>query len=249
MTFWLSSAPDARATQSPARTLRSLRVSVLRTIPHDTTAYTQGLVWHDGRLYESTGQYGESRLRRIDPTTGLVDQQIPISPAFFAEGLALVGDELYMLTYQAERGMVFDLESFDQLRTFRYRGEGWGLCYDGRRLVMSDGSDTLRFRDPATFEEIGAVQVTLRGLPRTQLNELECVEDRVYANIYQNDVIVIIDPGSGRVTHQIDASGLLSAEEARGTDVLNGIAYDPNAATYYITGKDWPKMFEVEFVE
>ena len=247
--LWLSSGTDARETQSAVRILRSLRVSVLRTIPHETSAYTQGLVWHDSYLYESTGQYGESRLRQIDPRTGAVDQQISISPAFFGEGLALVGDnELFMLTYQAERGMVYDLETFDQIRTFRYRGEGWGLCYDGRRLIMSNGSDTLTFRDPSTFKEIGAVRVTLRGLPLTKLNELECVSDRVYSNVYQDDAIVIIDPSSGRVTHQIDASGLLTPEETRGTDVLNGIAYDPNTETFYITGKDWPKMFEVQFV-
>ncbi len=247
--LWSSSATGARATQPTARTLRSLRTSVLRTIPHDTSAYTQGLVWHDGRLYESTGQYGESRLRRIDPSTGMVEQQISISPAFFGEGLALVADELFMLTYQAERGMVYDLETFEQIRGFRYRGEGWGLCHDGRRLIMSNGSDTLTFRDPSTFEEIGAVRVTLRGLPLSRLNELECVEDLVYSNVYQDDAIVIIDPRSGRVTHQIDASGLLTPEEARDVDVLNGIAYDPNAETFYITGKDWPKMFEVQFEE
>ncbi len=247
--LWPSSATGARETQVAARTLRSLRVSVLRTIPHDTSAYTQGLVWHGSHLYESTGQYGESRLRRIDPATGMVDQQISISPTFFGEGIALVADELFMLTYQAQRGMVFDLETFDQIRTFRYRGEGWGLCYDGGRLIMSNGSDTLTFRDPSTFQETGDVRVTLRGLPLTGLNELECVGDVVYSNVYQDDAIVIIDPGSGRVTHQIDASSLLTPEEARGVDVLNGIAYDPGAETFYITGKDWPKMFEVQFVE
>ena len=247
--LWPSRGTDAREAQAASSTLRSLRVSVLRTIPHDTSAYTQGLVWHDGHLYESTGQYGESRLRRIDPATGRIDQEVAISPAFFGEGLALVDAELFMLTYQAERGLVFDLETFDQLRTFRYRGEGWGLCYDDSRLVMSNGSDILTFHDPTSFEEIGAVRVTLRGLPRTRINELECVEDRVYANIYQDEVIVVIDPSSGRVTHQIDASGLLTPEEARGTDVLNGIAYDADEATFYITGKDWPKMFEVEFAE
>lgn len=247
--LWPSSATGARETQVAARTLRSLRVSVLRTIPHDTSAYTQGLVWHGSHLYESTGQYGESRLRRIDPATGMVDQQISISPTFFGEGIALVADELFMLTYQAQRGMVFDLETFDQIRTFRYRGEGWGLCYDGGRLIMSNGSDTLTFRDPSTFQEMGDVRVTLRGLPLTGLNELECVGDVVYSNVYQDDAIVIIDPRSGRVTHQIDASGLLTPEEARGVDVLNGIAHDPGAETFYITGKDWPKMFEVQFVE
>ena len=229
--------------------VRSLRVDVLREIPHDTTAYTQGLLWHDGWLYESTGQYGESRLNRIDPATGDVVQQIRISPAFFGEGLALIEDRLVMLTYKAERAFVYDRDTFEQVQTFSYRGEGWGLCHDGQRLVMSNGSDTLSFRNPLTFEETGSVAVTLRGRPQTQLNELACVGDSIYANVYQEDYLVVIDPQSGRVTHQIDASGLLTTEEARGVDVLNGIAHDPNTETFYITGKDWPKMFEVRFVE
>ena len=229
--------------------VRSLRVEVLREIPHDTTAYTQGLLWSEGWLYESTGQYGESRLNRIDPATGDVVQQIRISPAFFGEGLALIDDRLVMLTYKAERAFVYDRDTFEQLEIFGYRGEGWGLCHDGERLVMSNGSDTLTFRDPLTFEEIGSVRVTLRGRPQTQLNELAWVGDLVYANVYQEDFLVVIDPESGRVTHQIDASGLLTPEEARGVDVLNGIAYNPNTETFYITGKDWPKMFEVRFVE
>ena len=235
--------------QSSSPVLRSLRVEILRQFSHDTSAYTQGLLWRDGWLYESTGQPGESTLRRVDPSNGAVVQMIDIPPVFFGEGLALVEEKLFMLTYRAERGFVYDVETFDTLSTFRYRGEGWGLCYDGRRLLMSNGSDRLVFRDPATFEETGSIGVTMRGQPRTQLNELECVDDVVYANIYQDDYLVIIDPSSGRVTHQIDASGLLTNQEALGADVLNGVAYDPQADTFYITGKYWPKMFEVRFVE
>ena len=237
------------ATQPQAQRVTSLRVEVLREIPHDTTAYTQGLIWRDGFLYESTGQYGSSRLSRIDPDTGAVVQQVYISSAFFGEGLALVDEELYMLTYRAQRGMIFDVDTFEERRSFRYRGEGWGLCHDGERLIMSNGSDTLMFRDPATFGETGFVRVTVGGQPLFQINELECVEDRVYANVYQDDFLVIIDPASGRVTHQIDAAELLTPQEARGVDVLNGVAYDPEADTFYITGKLWPKMFEVRFVE
>ena len=230
-------------------TVTSLRVEILRELTHDITAYTQGLLWQDGWLYESTGQYGESRLNRIDLESGDVVQQIRISPEFFGEGLALVDDRLIMLTYKAERAFVFDRDTFEQLHTFTYRGEGWGLCRDRQRLVMSDGSHTLTFRDPLTFEEVGSVAVTLRGRPQTQLNELECVGERVYANVYQEDYLVVIDPETGRVTHQIDASGLLTAEEARTVDVLNGIAYAPDTENFYITGKDWPKMFAVRFVE
>ncbi len=243
-------APNlAGASQLAGRPVTSLRVDVLREVPHDTTAFTQGLLWRDGALYESTGQYGSSRLRRIDPGTGVVEREMFIAPTLFGEGLALVGNELFMLTYQAERAIVFDTDTFEQVRAFRYRGEGWGLCYDGERLIMSNGSDTLTFRDPATFEKTGSVRVTLRGQPLAEINELECVDDRVYANIWQDDFLVIIDPATGRVTHQIDASGLLTPQESWGVDVLNGVAYDPDADTFYITGKLWPKMFEVRFVE
>lgn len=236
--------------QGPAaNVVHSLRVDVLRELHHDTSAYTQGLLWWNGSLYESTGRYGESRLRRLDPATGAVEQQVAVPPAFFGEGLARAGDRLIMLTWMAERALVYDLRSFDAVRTFRYRGEGWGLCHDGDRLVMSNGSDTLTFRDPDSFEPLGEVRVTLRGRPRDQLNELECVDGAVYANVWQEDFIVRIDPASGRVTHQIDASGLLTRDEARGVDVLNGIAYQPDDGTFYITGKWWPKMFEVRFVE
>ena len=244
-------ATGAGSVQSEPLTVQSLRVDVLRDIPHDTTAYTQGLLWRDGWLYESTGQYGDSRLRRIDPKTGTVDQQIYTAPAFFGEGLAAVDDRLVMLTWKAERAFVYDAARFEEVQMFRYSGEGWGLCHDAdrRRLIMSNGSDTLTFRDPTTFESRGSIRVTLRGRSLTQLNELECVDDVVYANVYQEEYLVVIDPESGRVTHQIDAAGLLTNNKARGVDVLNGIAYDPVAESFYITGKDWPKMFEVRFVE
>ena len=241
-----TAAQPAAAVQ-PAAVVQSLSVRVRRAFPHDPGAYTQGLLWWDGKLYESTGQYGRSDLRRLDPGTGAVERQVAISPAYFGEGLARVGDRLIMLTWKAQRAFVFGLERFDERRTFRYEGEGWGLCNDGGRLVMSDGSDRLTFRDPRTFEVLGEVAVTLRGFPLTQINELECVGDSVYANVYQTDFLVRIDPASGRVTHYIEASGLLTREEARGVDVLNGIAFDPGAETFYLTGKLWPKMFEVTF--
>ena len=227
-----------------------LRVEILREFFHDTTAYTQGLLWRDGWLYESTGQYGQSRLRRIDPKDGTVVQEIYTPPAFFGEGLATVGSHLVMLTWKAERAFSYDLASFEPIQTFRYRGEGWGLCHDGDqdRLIMSNGSDSLSFRDPRTFEQRGAIRVKLRDRPLSQLNELECVGGLVYANVYQEQYLVAIDPETGQVSRQIDASGLLTAAEARNTDVLNGIAYDPDSETFYITGKLWPKMFEVRFV-
>ena len=229
--------------------VRELRVEVLRRFPHDTTAYTQGLILFQGKLLESTGRYGQSDLRRLDPATGTVEQRVGISPAFFGEGIARVDDRLIMLTYKAQRAFALGIEQFDQLETFRYRGEGWGLCNDGRRLIMSNGSSRLTFRDLQSFEEIGGVDVTLRGVPQMQLNELECVGDTVYANVYQRDIILRIDLASGYVTEYIDASGLLTPEESRGVDVLNGIAYDPDRDRFYITGKLWPTMFEVTFEE
>ena len=228
---------------------RELRVEVHRRFPHDTTAYTQGLILFQGKLLESTGRYGQSDLRRLDPATGTVEQRVGISPAFFGEGIARVDDRLIMLTYKAQRAFALGIEQFDQLETFRYRGEGWGLCNDGRRLIMSNGSSRLTFRDLQSFEEIGGVDVTLRGVPQMQLNELECVGDTVYANVYQRDIILRIDLASGYVTEYIDASGLLTPEESRGVDVLNGIAYDPDRDRFYITGKLWPTMFEVTFEE
>ena len=244
--FWPPGSAGSSAAPSSA-VVESLAVRIHRVFPHDTGAYTQGLLWWDGRLFESTGQYGSSDLRRLDPRTGAVEQRVAISPAYFGEGLARVDDRLVMLTWKAQRAFVFGLERFDEIRTFRYQGEGWGLCNDGNRLVMSNGSDRLVFRDLDSFEVLGDVTVTLGGFPLTQINELECVGDAVYANVYQQDYIVRIDPGSGRVTHSIDATGLLTPDQARGADVLNGIAFDPGAETFYITGKLWPAMFEVTF--
>ena len=228
---------------------RSLRVEVLRELSHERDAYTQGLIWWNDQLFESTGRNGESTLRRLDPQTGRVEQRIDIPAQYFGEGLALVDQRLIMLTWRAQRAFVYERDSFELQNSYRYQGEGWGLCYDGVRLIMSDGSDRLTFRDPITFDPIGEQRVSLRGQPLWRLNELECVGGAVYANVWEEDFLVRIDPGTGQVTEYIDASGLLRGNDLIGAEVLNGIAYDPNAKTFYITGKWWPKMFEVRFVE
>ena len=238
---------ETAARQASAGGVEALTVNVRRRFAHDTSAYTQGLIWSDGKLYESTGQYGASTLRRVNPETGAVEGHIAITPGFFGEGLARVDDRLIMLTWKAQRAFVFEFDGFAPAGTYSYRGEGWGLCDDGERLIMSNGSDRLTFRDRETFDPVGEVAVTLRGAPLLALNELECVGDAVYANVYQQEFLVRIDPSTGRVTQFIDAAGLLTREERRGTDVLNGIAYDPEADTFYITGKLWPLMFEVTF--
>ena len=228
--------------------VESLTVQVHRVIPHDPEAYTQGLVWWEDRLYESTGRRGHSELRRIDPTTGDVERRAPISKLFFGEGLARAGERLVMLTWHAGQAFVFGIGDFDRRGTFAYRGEGWGLCHNGESFVMSDGSDRLTFRDSDSFDVLGSIGVTLDGQPVGQLNELECVAGAIYANVYRREVIVRIDPTSGRVTGRVDASGLLGRDEAAAADVLNGIAYVPATRRFFITGKLWPKMFEVTFV-
>jgi glutamine cyclotransferase len=240
------STPPATAATEPA--VRTLRVDVLREFSHERDAYTQGLVWWDDQLFESTGRVGDSTLRRLDPQTGEVLQRIDLAEQYFGEGLALVDQRLIMLTWRAERAFTYDRDSFEALDTYRYRGEGWGLCLDGDRLVMSDGTDLLTFRDPVTFEPIGEQRVRLRGQPLHKLNELECVDGAVYANVWEDDFLVRIDPETGGVTDYIDAAGLLQGDDLIGSEVLNGIAYNPDAETFYITGKWWPKMFEVRFV-
>ena len=222
---------------------------VLEEFPHDPQAFTQGLLWHDGELVEGTGQYGDSVLRRVDPFSGVVLLETPIDPGFFGEGVARAGDRLIQLTWQAGVALVWDARTLAPLDQFTYRGEGWGLTFDGQRLIMSDGSARLTFRDPATFAEIGGVDVTLNGRPLAKLNELEAVDGAVWANVWTEDRIVRIDPASGRVTGIAELGFLLSAAERRRTDVLNGIAWDPSSETFWITGKMWPKIFQVVFAE
>ncbi len=226
----------------------ALKVHVLRSYPHDRGAFTQGLVWNQGHLYESTGLHGQSSLREVDLHTGHVLRKTDLDPSLFGEGLALVGHRLWQLTWQSHRAFVWDVGSFTRRGEHRYDTEGWGLCYDGRHLVMSDGSEMLTIRDPHDFHVLRDVRVMDGGLPVRQLNELECVDGEVYANVWQTDRIVRIDPSSGAVTANIDAAGLLTTSEKAGADVLNGIAYLPERHHFLITGKKWPKMFEVVFV-
>ena len=244
---WLAGLAVAAFGTLPAAAVEHLAVRVHRAITHDEGAFTQGLLWWNGRLYESTGLRGASTVRRLHPGTGEVEQQAALPVFFFGEGLARANGRLVMLTWQAEQAFVFGIDDFAPLGRQRYQGEGWGLCHDGRRFVMSDGSHQLTFRDSDSFAATGRVAVTLEGRPLPRLNELECVADAVYANVFGEDVIVRIDAATGQVTARIDASGLLEAEAARRADVLNGIAYDPGAKRFYLTGKRWPWLFETTF--
>jgi glutaminyl-peptide cyclotransferase len=235
-----SGEPSVANTAPP--TVAAMTVEILETVPHDVGAFTEGLVFDErGRLFESTGLEGGSTLRELEPRTGDVLRQVPLAAEIFAEGLALVGDRLVQITWKNGDAFVYDRETFELVATFEYAGEGWGLCYDGTRLVMSDGTDTLTFRDPTTFEATGNVRVTMAGAKVELLNELECAAGKVYANIFRSDLIAIIDPSDGQVDALIDASALV---RPKGADVLNGIAVDPNG-DLWLTGKWWDSMYRV----
>ncbi len=219
----------------------------LRTLPHDTAAYTQGLVILDGAFLESTGQYGASQLRRVDIATGRVLNAVPLSDDHFGEGIAVVGDRVIQLTWKAGLAFVYHVADFAALDTLEYEGEGWGLCYDGQSLFQSDGSGTLWRRDPSTFAVLEEVRVTRDGFSTRNLNELECVGDDIYANVYMTNEIVRIDKRTGEITGTLDALGLALAS-GRPNDpgaVFNGIAYDEGTGTFYVTGKLWPEVFEI----
>lgn len=223
------------------------RYRVVRAYPHDRAAFTQGLAFDDdGTLYESTGQRGQSSLRRVELSSGAVVQRHDLEPSLFGEGIAVFGNRIIQLTWQAGRGFVYDKASFDLLQEFSYSTEGWGLTHDGQRLIMSDGTATLYFLDPDTFAETARLTVRDHRGPVIRLNELEYVRGEILANVWQTDRIARIDPTSGHVTGWIDLTGLLRPSDRRQpVDVLNGIAYDTRADRLFVTGKWWPRLFEI----
>ncbi len=244
----------SQALPALAQDVPLLSPQVLNEYPHDSSAFTQGLLWHDGYLYESTGLWGQSSLRRVDIVTGLPQTAIALDETYFAEGLEQVGDRLIQLTWQAGLAFVYDFDSFELIDTLEYEGEGWGLCNDGRYLFMSDSTSRLSIREAESFELIFRGAVTLEGqvIPPQLLNELECVGEHIYANAWNTDYIFRIDKYTGVITAVIDASGLLTAAEREALSsgsVLNGIAYNNETETFYITGKNWSKLFEVVFTE
>jgi glutamine cyclotransferase len=217
---------------------------VVNSYPHDPEAFTQGLIYRDGFLFESTGLQGRSTLRKVKLETGEVLQRSDVAPPYFAEGLTDWGDKLLQLTWQTNIGFVYDLTSFRVTDTFSYAGEGWGLTHDGRQLIMSDGTPTLRFLDPSRFKELRRVTVRDGRITVDDLNELEFVRGTILANVWLTDRIAMISPQTGAVAGWIDLRGLLSPAYA-GTDVLNGIAYDARGDRLFVTGKLWPRVFEI----
>ena len=225
---------------------------VVHSYPHDRTAFTEGLFYLDGFLYESTGIEGASSVRKVRPETGEVVQRHDLPSAYFGEGIIHWKDRLIQLTYKTEVGFVYNLSTFETERRFEYPGEGWAMTQDGKNIFMSDGTAQIRIWDPETLQELRRITVTDQGQPVPNVNELEWVKGEIYANIWETDRIARIDPATGRVVGWIDLSGLLNPNERiagpEGTDVLNGIAYDAKGNRLFVTGKRWPKLFEIRLV-
>lgn len=225
-------------------TAPTVTVQQVRSYPHDSTAFTQGLVWRDGKLYESTGRYGQSSLRLVELETGRVIQKVDLAETYFAEGLAALGDTLYQLTWKEGVAFKYDANTLHPAGQVSYTGEAWGLTSDGRRLIVSDGSSYLTFIDPRTFAVDTTLRVTNGGVPVDQLNELEWVRGEIWANVWHTQQIVRIDPNTGRVKGVLDLSPLIPpVRDPEG--VLNGTAYDPQANRLLVTGKLWPRLYEI----
>ena len=231
--------------------IKTYSYKIINSYPHDPNAFTQGLEYDDGLLYEGTGGYGQSSLRRVDIQTGRVVDIVHLEDEFFAEGIAIWKDRIIQLTWRSFQGFVWDKENLTQTGSFSYRREGWGITSDASRLIMSDGSDALYFLDPNDYSLQGSIRVTADGEPVKGLNELEYINGMIYANLWPSTWIAIISPDTGEVTGRIDLSGIMDEGgiPKRRVDVLNGIAYDPSEGRLFVTGKLWPSLFEIELVE
>ncbi len=222
---------------------------VVRTYPHDPGAFTQGLVFHNGYLYEGTGRRGESSLRKVELESGRVVESVDLAPMFFGEGIVIFGQRIYQLTWQSGTGFVYDLESLTVLGQFRQFTQGWGLTHDGVQLILSDGSAQIYFLDPETVAPVRQIEVRDQGRPIDQINELEYIDGEIYANVWHSDDILRISPRTGEVLGRIDMSGIIDDALVRDPEaVLNGIAYDAASGRTFVTGKLWPRLFEVRFV-
>jgi glutamine cyclotransferase len=240
-----SGAPTNTTTENTAVTRYNYQI--VNMYPHDTNAFTQGLIFVDGKLYEGTGQEGQSSLREVELKTGQVLKKVDVPEPYFGEGITLLNGKIYQLTWQHHVGFIYNAQTFEQVGKFNYEGEGWGLTNDGHSLILSDGSNRLRFIDPDSFRVTKTIAVVDEGTPVKELNELEYVNGEIYANIWHNDRIVTIDPQSGRVTGSIDLTGLLQPGDVHDPEaVLNGIAYDAAGKRLFVTGKLWPRIFEIK---
>jgi glutamine cyclotransferase len=240
----------AIAAPPPVAEIPVYSYAVVNVYPHDRAAFTEGLLFRDGSLYESTGMNGASSIRKVELKTGRVLQQRDLPNAVFGEGIVDWKDELISVTWRNQEGYVFDLATFDFKKKFNYPGEGWGMTHNDKNLLLSDGSPTIRVLDPQTLQQTGLINVTEEGRPVDQLNELEWIKGQIYANVWQTNRIARIDPKTGTVTAWIDLSGLLSHSDrsSDGADVLNGIAYDAKGDRLFVTGKYWPNLFEIKLV-
>jgi glutaminyl-peptide cyclotransferase len=244
-----TSAAETGTGADSAQAIPVYGFAVVKAWPHDRGAFTEGLAYFDGMLLESTGLYGSSTLRKVELSTGRVLQEIRVPDRYFGEGATVLDGKIYQLTWRSQRGFVYDLKTMRLQGEFSYSGEGWGLTTDGRSLIMSDGTNRIRFLDPATFRVTRTIGVFSHGRPLDMLNELEYVKGELYANVWQTEFVVRIDPATGGLLGSIDFVGLLpAADYAPGTDVMNGIAYDAPEDRLFVTGKNWPKLFEVKVI-
>ena len=239
-------APALAPTASAAPAVPVYSYQVVATYPHDKAAFTEGLQFVDGAMYESTGMEGTSWVRRFDLATGAVQAQHNIDSQYFGEGMVVLPDKIISVTWKHQKGFVLDRATLAPKGEFTYTGEGWGLTTDGARVFMSDGTSRIRTYDPATLQENGAIDVKMNGRPVDQINELEFIKGEIWANVFQSDRILRIDPATGNVTSVVYLANLLSPQDRRGVDVLNGIAYDSAGDRIFVTGKYWPKVFEIK---
>jgi glutamine cyclotransferase len=240
-------AEGANKTAETAAAPVNYGYQIVNIYPHDSAAFTQGLVFIDGKLYEGTGQEGHSSLREVELQSGHVLRKVDVPEPYFGEGIALLNGKIYQLTWQHQVGFIYDAKSFEQVGKFNYSGEGWGLTTDGHSLILSDGSNRIRFLDPDSFKVTKTIAVLDGQIPVNELNELEYVNGEIYANIWHDEHIVTIDPQTGRVTGRIDLTGLLPPGDVQDEEaVLNGIAYDEPGKRLFVTGKLWPRLFEIK---
>lgn len=252
--FLAAASCSPSTTPAPASTSSTPAVpvfsyQVVNSYPHDKTAFTEGLQFVDGAMYESTGMEGTSWVRRYDLTTGAVQAEHVIDKQYFGEGSVVLADKIVSVTWKNQKGFIYDRATLAPKGEFTYQGEGWGMTTDGQKVFMSDGSSAIRIMDPGTLAETGEIKVTMNGRPVDQLNELEFIKGEIWANVFQTDRIVRIDPATGKVNSVVYLANLLSPQERQGVDVLNGIAYDASGDRIFVTGKYWPKIFEIKLVD